>query len=589
MKALMTPIFQAPQKLAAREAKGPDRTGKGTNFSSYMEGKMAGRRRDKSSLLGGAAAQNRDIASASRRDKTPEKTGSDEAATVAGLLAEFVSELQKAAAEQDSRPGEWTFPLPDASLVQKTATDAGMNESQLAALMEQAGRQDGRFALADFLASFARHFAGMQDDQPVTTPETDLPLLQLILERLGVSAPEAGRIGEAAVRGDNTLDLGKFLAGLQDLQGENFTTLSAVEAEQLLDVLVAAGVSNSRQRTMLPELFPVWQGQEATARSVYLSLDRLKNLLEQGIEDAKTARLQADLPAFLDDLQEVLTRSGFQARGPGWSPVVQEAVVTVFEKLVESVDLARIRIQPGNRSAEAARVNDQPVLDAMTAAEEEPQPVPGNGALSADKAGNGESAVGSREHALSANGLEGQELGMLHSEAATGGDKGSAGNSAAQAGGARPFHFFANMPPGLQQQVFAQLSQGVSAGLRNQEHHLVMTLYPKELGEVKVELLVRNEQVAVSFAMENTRVKEVLERNMEEFKENMARQGFVLGQCQVSVNDRREGGESWQRFQAAWREEGLVGARRRLPLTDDVLYQATRSENSRENGVDLFA
>jgi len=587
VKALMTPIFQAPQKLAAREAKGPERAGKGTNFSSYMEEKMVGRGRDKSALLGGAAEQSRNAASASRRDKTPEKTGREEVATIAGLLAEFVSDLQKAAAEQDFRPGEWTFTLPDASLIQKTGADAGMSEGQLAALMEQTERQDGRFALADFLDSLARHFAGMQDDQPVTAPETDLPLLQLLLERLGVPAPEAGRIGEAAVRGDNTLDLEKFLAGLQDLQGENFTALSAVEAEQLLDILAAAGVSNSRQRSVLPELFPVWQGQEATARPVHLSLDRLKNLLEQGIEDAKAARLQADLPAFLDDLQEVLTQAGFQARGPGWSPVIQGAVVAVFEKLIENVDLARVRIQPGSSSAEAPRINDQPALEEMIATGEEPQSVPGSGALSAGKAGNGEGAAGSREHGLPGSDLRGQEGGMLHSEAATGGDKGNVGNSAAQAGGARPFHFIANMPPGLQQQAFAQLSQGVSAGLRNQEHHLVMTLYPKELGEVKVELLVRNEQVAVSFAMENTRVKEILERNMEEFKENMARQGFVLGQCQVSVNDR--GSESWQRFQAAWREEGLAGGRRRLTLTDEVLYQTAGSENSRENGVDLFA
>lgn len=593
MKALMTPIFQAPQKAAAREAKGPGRAGAGANFSSYMEGKAASRRSDKNTVLGGGGAeQSRNASAAGRREKGPEKSGGEESASIAGLLAEFVSDLKNAAAEKDLRPGEWAFTLPDASLVQKIAADAGMSESQLAALMEKTERQDGRFVLTDFLDAFARHFQDMRVDQPVTAPETDLPLLQILLERLGVPAVEAGRIGEAAVRGDNTLDLEKFLAGLQDLHGENFTTLSQVEAEQLLDLLAAAGVSHSQQRSVLPELFPVWQGEEHADRSVLLSLDRLKNMLEQAVNDARATRLQADLPAFLDDLQEVLNQSGFQLRGSGWSPVIQEAVVSVFEKLMESIDLARVRIQQANSSAAMDRANGEAALEAMAVVDEEPAPIPGNGVLfPLGKGGGGERPAAGKEGLVLADGNDPGETegGMLQSEAA-GGTR-SIGGGTAQAGGARPFFFVANMPPGLQQQAFAQISQGVLSGLRSQEHHLVMTLYPKELGEVKVELLVRNEQVAVSFAMENVRVKEVLERNMEEFKENMERQGFILGKCMVSVNDRREGGEAWQQFQAAWQEQGR-GERRRLTLADladDVLYQTARRGNSRENGVDLFA
>ena len=147
------------------------------------------------------------------------------------------------------------------------------------------------------------------------------------------------------------------------------------------------------------------------------------------------------------------------------------------------------------------------------------------------------------------------------------------------------------MPPALQQQGFAQLSQGVLQGLRNQEHHLVLKLYPKELGEVKVEMTVRDNQVAVSFAMENSRVKEVLESNLEQFKENMEKQGFALGECMVSLNKNNDSNESWQQSQQmASLEKGAVQRRTTLAdLPDDILYQRVQPGTGRESGVDLFA
>jgi flagellar hook-length control protein FliK len=147
-----------------------------------------------------------------------------------------------------------------------------------------------------------------------------------------------------------------------------------------------------------------------------------------------------------------------------------------------------------------------------------------------------------------------------------------------------------NLPPGVQQQSFAQLSQGVLQGLRNQEHHLVLKLYPKELGEVKVEMTVRDNQVAVSFLMENSRVKAVLESNLEQFRENMEKQGFIIGDCMVSLNRDTDSNESWQQFQAASLEKG--SGRRLTTLADlpeDIFYQRVQPGNGRESGIDLFA
>ena len=606
MDALMIPIVQAPkaQVTTAVEVKSPADQQTGSNFSAYMEKKMAAERRSANNLLG---VQKGKIAVTDK--KTPvaaseQKDGVAEATTIAALLGQFVQDIQKSAGDQKLGPGEWSFPVPDSELLQKIAKDAGMNESQMTALLDKMKNQDGKLNLADFLASFSRHFQTLQSDAPVTVPETDLPLLQNVLERLGVPVPDVGKVSEAAVRGDNTIDLQKILAGLKGLPGENITDITAVEAEQLQDVLANAGVSQQLQRALLPERLPVIEGLVKSGPSgppVTLTVDRLKNMLEQAVQEVKANRLQADPLSFLADLQDVLSKSGFETKGPSLSSAVQGSVVAVFKKLMESVDLAKVKVEQGSKAQQnsafaeammekkgvaehgqesAAKNGDGAVLVVAAAPETEHSHAEGRDALA-----TGRSA---KETATSGE-LFAENSGIFQTDAA-GVAKAESVGAAASSQAARPFLNIPNMPPALQQQGFAQLSQGVLQGLRNQEHHLVLKLYPKELGEVKVEMTVRDNQVAVSFAMENSKVKEVLESNLDQFKENMEKQGFALGQCNVSLNQNNGSNETWQQSQAASLEKGAGQRRTTLAdLPDDILYQRVQPGIGRESGVDLFA
>ena len=597
MDALMIPIVQAPkaQVTAAVEAKGPAGKKTGSNFSDYMEKKLATERQGKNNLLGLSKARATLSAAAGRKAPgaaSPSKDGGEAATTIAALLGQFVQDLQKATGDQKLGPGEWSFPVPDPALLQKIAQDAGMNESQLTALMDKMKDQDGKLNLGDFLASFSRHFQTLQDEVPVTVPETDLPLLQSFLERLGLPVPEVGRISEAAVRGDNTLDLQKFLAGLKNLPGEGIADITALEAEELQDLLANAGVSRQLQRALLPERLPVVEGLVESGPPVTLTLGRLKNMLAQAVDEVKANRLQADPLSFLADLQEVLSKSGFETKGPSLSSAVQGALVSVFEKLMESVDLAKVKAQQGTAKADMALekklAQSEDLLSAQNADAatlldgETVEPVP-----AMDRDGQ----LGKEGRNAPASGELFAENSSVFQVEAAGAAKGEAVSAAAPSSqAARPFVHIPNLPPGLQQQSFTQLSQGVLQGLRNQEHHLILKLYPKELGEVKVEMTVRDNQVAVSFAMENSRVKEVLESNLEQFKENMEKQGFTMGECMVSLNRDNDGNEAWQQFQAGSLEKGA--GRRKTTLADlpeDILYQRAQPGNGRENGVDLFA
>lgn len=596
MDALMIPIVPAPksQITAAVEVKTPAGKKAGSNFSDYMEKKMATERRGKSNLLG---MQKTKAALASAADRKAEaatsakKEGSEEATTMAALLGLFVQDLQKSAADQKMGPGEWKFPVPDPDLLQKIAKDAGMNESQLNALMEKMKGQDGTLSLVDFLDSFSRHFQALQEEVPVTTPETDLPLLQSFLERLGVPVPEVSKISDASVRGDNTLDLQKFLAGLQGLEGDGITDITAVEAAELQDILANAGVSQQLQRALLPERLPVIEGLVESGPTVTLTLGRLKNVLEQAVQEVKANRLQADPLSFLADLQEVLTKFGFETKGPSLSSAVQGALVSVFEKLMESVDLSKVKVQKGIAADAAFDKKLEQTQDLFAAQDadtaalldgENAEPV-----LAMNRDGQ---STQDGKNAFASGELFVESSSVFQAEGGAAAKGEAVGQAVVSSQAARPFVHVPNMPHTLQQQSFTQLSQGVLQGLRNQEHHLVLKLYPKELGEVKVEMTVRDNQVAVSFAMENSRVKEVMESNLEQFKENMEKQGFALGECMVSLNKDTDSNETWQQFQAASLEKGAGQRRTTLAdLPEDILYQRAQPGNGRENGVDLFA
>ncbi|MFZ5776060.1 MAG: flagellar hook-length control protein FliK [Thermodesulfobacteriota bacterium] len=621
----MIPVVPAPRPAAPAEAQRAVRTESGSDFSSYLERKAAVKSRERQDLLGAgqrqptasdparSAGRARQAEQASGRQTATEDNA--QAATVATILAQFMNELRQTAETTAPVGSEWSFAITDPAQLQGLAESAGLSDAERASLTKAFEDQGGRIDLSELLAFLSRHFEAMQDQQPVTMPETDLPLLQNLLERVGVGAEDAARIGAAAVRGDNTIDLEQLLAGLNQLETNGITTLSPVEAEQLQEMLAQAGVSLPTQHSLLPERLPLWQeqiagqaqpglsSQELAAQlqqmeqPVQLTLERLKNIIQQGVEDVKGGRLQADLPVFLADLRSLLNRSGLAGNSPGWTPAVQGAVTAIFDRLMESVDLAQVRVQQGNQLSELV-AERRAEAEAMAADAEWEEGFFGElDQLAGETAGVVRSAEGNGADGPPAERqgegafVAGEQNGVFHAEAVSARQENNAPANAQHAAPVRPFMPVPGMGHELQRQGFAQISQGVLQGLRNQEHHLVLKLYPKELGEVRVEMMVREEQVAVSFAMENSRVKEMLESNLSQFRQNMEQQGFVLGECMVSVNQNNEGNEAWQRFQEAWQAEGVAGPRAATlaDLPEDILYQRIGGSSSRENGVDLFA
>ncbi len=139
----------------------------------------------------------------------------------------------------------------------------------------------------------------------------------------------------------------------------------------------------------------------------------------------------------------------------------------------------------------------------------------------------------------------------------------------------------------MEQQLLDQIAKGVLRGVQNGEHHLVLKLHPPELGEVKVDLVVHHDQVSVSFAMDNSKVKQAMENNMQQFRDNLAQRGFVLQNCFVSVGNGNDQNEAWRRFEQAMQAD-KVQTVRQADVPGEMLYQRNAGRLLADGSISVF-
>ena len=578
-------------------------------------------------------------------DETPYTNITQQDQTVAGMLSQFMQDLQKTA-EKKYDPGEWVAVLPDHIMLQKVADKAGMGEADMSFLLQQLEAQGGELNLSDFLNILGQHFQTIEDVPAITVPETELPFLETLLSKMGFSLEDINALGNKAVKNEGKLDLSVFLEGFQHVtdsksQDTQFQVLqlSDWESEQLQNLLAQAGSRQGKLTALFPERYfgKISDGQP---KEFALSFERLQDMLSKAIADINQNRPQPNLPGFLKELDNVFSHTQFADTGVGWTPVVQNSLTAVFREMQNAVELARKKITEevgleNNGIEEELRSLQQAMPEEKTGTLAEyfshtPSDADSDEFAQASSLYNTETNqkihFSSTFSDANLNGftqpppLPGAETNLRPFQGATDSWQEAQSINSAQdshvvtrfprklqfsevnlneftqtpslkdvVSNFSPFqvaadslpdslltnssqnsHVVTRSPQQLQAQVFQQISSAVMHGIRSDEHHLVLRLYPQELGEVKVDMLVKNEQISVTFNMENGRVKEMLESNMAQFRENMEQRGFSLGECSVSVGQQDDSGDEWRRFMMS----GNEGAHKETPgdIPEDVLY-----------------
>ena len=652
------------------------------SFAQYMDQKL-NEDASRESLLGVKANENASVKTdspASKAENKNEEVSLDDAQDVVGLLSHFLQELKDMSTDSEKTPADWSFSIADKDLLQQIAADAGMNENEMAALLQQYEDQDGVFDLRNFIATLTRHFEDQGEGVEVTVPETDLPFFETLLSKMGVPVEQIVDVADKGVTGDGKLDLTAFMNALQGVEGNGKPiVLSELETAELREIFSDIGVADALQNRLLTN---------QDNAGLPFSLERLQDVLQQGVANVKDSQPKLDLPAFLNDLQQVFTEAKFNEKSVGWSPAVQNAVSAAYEELLKSVDLSTVQVKvvqaattaaftDSNEGDEVFGADHSEIGKPVIAKEAEPVKPAAAQAVEAGKSAAAQAAEVVKPVAAQAaevvkpvvmhaaaevvkpvvaqvagavkpvgrevnndivkdlHGIDAAEEPATDVKiAAAVADAGDAGANPDREAGAEQGKFsgtFDNplaglgqeghaasttaagrqvgfeqqmateqgraatpaprMTPGLEQQTFQNISNNVLNGLKNNEHHLVLRLFPRELGEVKVEMTVRDQNISLSFAMENHKVKETLESNMQQFQDNLAKQGFNLQGCEVSVGQQEEDrSAAWQSFEQNRQQQGQgkSGRETLADLPGESMYIRPIHDTGREGGISLF-
>lgn len=125
----------------------------------------------------------------------------------------------------------------------------------------------------------------------------------------------------------------------------------------------------------------------------------------------------------------------------------------------------------------------------------------------------------------------------------------------------------ATLPPVPEARIVDQVVSRLSMSSASGETNLSMILHPKELGEVRVDLISGKDGLRAHLHSQTQMVQEVLERNLPRLREAFESQGLKISDLQVSCDARRDGG-SHPAFQQ--REQGQM-AQSRYRLADSVV------------------
>jgi flagellar hook-length control protein FliK len=85
-----------------------------------------------------------------------------------------------------------------------------------------------------------------------------------------------------------------------------------------------------------------------------------------------------------------------------------------------------------------------------------------------------------------------------------------------------------------EQEVINQLMQRFQMTTRLQSSKINLRLHPAELGELKIDLTVKEGTIKASVFAQNQHVQEILERNMPKLRATLEQQGFTIDEIVVS-------------------------------------------------------
>ncbi|MBW2322067.1 MAG: flagellar hook-length control protein FliK [Deltaproteobacteria bacterium] len=143
----------------------------------------------------------------------------------------------------------------------------------------------------------------------------------------------------------------------------------------------------------------------------------------------------------------------------------------------------------------------------------------------------------------------------------------------------------------LSETALRQITESIVYSYRNNRHRISIQLEPKELGQLKINILFKNSQLQARIVTENGFVKQALEQHLDQLRKNLEDQGLNLERFEVFYD---KGQRDFNRNQEGWTafKNGSLSFSNAQSANDsfdiDPLRAATPMANLNKGQVDLF-
>lgn len=404
----------------------------------------------------------------------------------------------------------------------------------------QPGASSLENSMAALLGNLLSPLGGSQEESVNGTP------LRELLMKIGLNADEVAQLLE--MNAGNGEEKKVFLAQLMSvLEGKGIT---AAQAQKISEMIVEMQVQGESL---------VSGGEKETAQ--------LKGLLVQmGVSPEEADTIVKDGELSLAALKKIVAPLGGN---------VEEVNKVVEGEKVALSDLKRVLLQLGVKpehlnallaqtNSERSGVVPKGLLEALNS-------VVNSGAGNSgknDSSGNSDSQVGSQS-ALGING-----------------DKAVAGSAQNQGDFEQVMSKIGPREP-VAQKVMEQIVEGARIQVARGQTTARIVLQPPSLGKLDLHIIIKDDQVKVTFFAENLQVKEIIESNLAQLRQSFVQQGMRVDDFGVFVGHHPSGNTAGQ-------EKAFGGLTTDSPHLDGpeedgvVSPEGTRSWMAGNHTVDLF-
>lgn len=466
-------------------------------------------------------------------------------------ITRLLKSLKKEVSKTGSAGAELVLSRPDEIKLTEFLQAFGLSKEQISKLKDQfLTGEEGEYRLDILFAIFSNQVATDAGKSAATITDAGEPMqdgiapsdfaaVNAMLEEFGLQPNEVAALQSKLVSDGGKVDIKELVKQLKDLSGTSprIIPLENWHEEQLHGLLARIGLSGEQIKTI---------ESKAGLADQQFSMEKLASILESAAAVIDEQKNHVNMPEILHDLQHLLSK----VEPKSGQTTNTETLRTWENKWLEQLQETwgkPVTPKPfsSGMSEEALVTEAVPIMRQLDTLPEQ---------LLVQKT----------------------PLFMMMEK--------FSGISEFHTAGAKQTGQVAFNP-----EAFPQIMDRVMGSIRLREDRAVIKLFPPSLGEVRVKLVFKDDQLNTTFIIDNQKVKEIVEGGLSNLRTALLDQGIKLGECNVELNQdfsRFSGQEQRDAHPSKWTWNANGMETWSQPEQEMSIFATRGSPNAR---IDLFA